>query len=177
MGSSAGTGGSEADDSAEVHLCQCMQCGQQAGGAGSHCAAGKLWLNYHYWNMVGLHKKLTSRSSETAKAWCSIDLVLPLCTLAFWVVAEGCLWDIMCLYCIPRSEEGIKVLRIIDQYDASWWWAMSKGTLKSRPFCFHSTSQKMASLSQKANELHDVLFTFKRKCAKILRFVGAKAAI
>lgn len=44
----------EARGSAEVHLWQCMQCGQQIEGAGSHHAVGKLWLSCHYRIMLGL---------------------------------------------------------------------------------------------------------------------------
>lgn len=72
----------------------------------------------------------------------------------------------MCLYYVPFSKEGINVFRIISIM------LHGGGTLKSYPFCFHSTNQKMPSLSQKANELQDALMTFKRKCSKILRFIG-----
>lgn len=45
--------GAETSSPAEVHLRQCMQRGQQTGGARSHCAAGKLCLSQHHQKMVG----------------------------------------------------------------------------------------------------------------------------
>lgn len=38
---------SEADVTSELHLHQCTHNAQQTGGAGSHCAAGKLRLTCH----------------------------------------------------------------------------------------------------------------------------------
>ncbi|XP_046761517.1 tRNA methyltransferase 10 homolog B isoform X2 [Gallus gallus] len=42
----------------DLRLHQCTQHGQQTGGAGGHYAEGKLWLNCHYRNRVGLLPRL-----------------------------------------------------------------------------------------------------------------------